>query len=157
MSTEQSKDEPDRFAESTNLKWGVVEDSIPEKDVYRHDENPVFITRFNDEYSLHIGSRVGVDSTIHFESLSWDDGTLFFKKTVSGSEVFTGHLDWHPVEAGHDFGLVGEWFLEQLDLGEYRTEIECPNCGGSVLRFRMFSGCENTDCDFIVEGWIQED
>lgn len=144
----------ERFAESTNLKYGVVEDSIPEDDVYRHDENPVHITQFEEggEYWLHVGSHVGLETTIMFDELEWHEGTLWFKRTVEGAEITTGNIEWHILDADHDLGLVGEWFLEQLDIDEYRTDHECPQCGETILEFNEVSGCESLDCDFFVEG-----
>lgn len=142
-----------RYAESTNLKYGVVEDRIPEEDVYRHDENPIMVTKQSGTYWLSLGSRVGADTTITFDSLDWALGTLWFRREVGDEEITVGYLDWHINSPTDRFGLIGEWFLDQLDIDEYRTEHDCPECGDTVLKFMEFYGCENVDCDFICDGY----
>lgn len=156
-------DESDRFDESHNLKYGVVKDEIPESDVYRGDQNPVLITQFeeNGTYSLRIGSRVGKDTIIFFDSVVWQaeeyGGTLWFKREVGDETVSTGNLDWSAAFPSSDLGLVGEWFYEQIDLPPYRADVDCPDCGGQVLHLPMSSACEELDCDFYCEGHLVED
>lgn len=154
-------DAGERFSESTNLKYGVVEDSIPEEDIYRGDEQPVIITQMDEgrEYRLHIGSRVGLDTAIKFDTVDWHpgeyQGTLFLERTVGEEKVTAATLDWHAAEPRDPLGLVGEWFRERINLSEYYAGIECPECGGELLHFPMSTECEEVGCDLYVEGHIQ--
>lgn len=161
MPSEESENESNRFAESTNLKYGIVEDSIPEEDIYRGDEQPVIITQMDEgrEYRFHIGSRVGLDTTIEFDTVDWYageyQGTLMLKRSVGEQTVTVATIDWHAAEPREGLGLVGEWFRERIDLSEYHAGIECRECGGELLHFPMSTQCEGVDCDFYVEGHIQ--
>lgn len=149
----------ERFAESTNLAHGVVEDTIPEDDVYRHDENPVIVWQFGDDYWLGIGSRVGLDTVIEFDSARWEpgeySGTLWLTKTVGDTKITTGHIDWHAAYPTRELGLVGEWFVERIiDFDDYRSGVDCPECGGEVLHLPMHSACDSPHCDFFCEGHL---
>lgn len=150
----------ERFDESTNRTYGVVDDAIPEEDIYRHDENPVSVSQFDEDgqYWLHIGSRVGLDTTIMFDSVRWEPndygGTLWFERSLGDEELTTGNIDWHPATPMRSLGLVGEWLSEMVDLSEYRSGVDCPECDGEILHIRMHSTCESVDCDFYCEGQL---
>ncbi len=156
-----TESDTDRFAESTTRKWGVVDDAIPEEDVYRHDENPVLVSQFGEgeKYWIHLGSRVGLDTTIMFDSLRWEPGeyggTLWFERDCGDESVTVGNVDWHPATPMRKLGLVGEWLAERIDLSEYRSGVDCPKCDGEILHIGLHSTCENHECDLYTEGYIQ--
>lgn len=153
--------ESNRFEESTRREYGVVDDEIPEDDVFRHDQNTVMVSQFEEdgEYWLHLGTCVGLDSIIMFDDLRWDPGeyggTLWFKRNCGDESVTVGNLDWHPATPMRKLGLVGEWLADQIDLSEYRAGVECPECGGEILHIGMHSTCEDYNCEVYCEGYLQ--
>lgn len=154
-------DSEDRFEESTRRQYGVVDERIPEDDVYRHDENPLLVSQFRDDggYWLDLGSRAGLENTIIFDSLRWEPGeyggTLWFERECGDESVTVGLLDFHPATPMRRLALVGEWLAERIDLSEYRAGVECPECGDEILHIGMHSTCEDYECEFYVEGYIQ--
>lgn len=152
MSENQTED---KYAKSTNRKYGIVDDEISEKDVYRHDENPVMLSQFDEDgtYWLGIGSRVGLDTSILFDRLHWTpgefSGTLWLERETKDACVTVANIShWHPATPMVRLGLVGEWIAERIDLSEFETEHQCPDCGATVLDIRLHWTCDNTDCEF---------
>lgn len=144
-------DTRNRYDESHNLKFGVVqaEVEIP----YHSDESRITITEHHGTYWFSMGSLHGPgDITVEFDEVRYDDNVLWFEKGVGDGTRTTAHIDWHLLDAGHYWGLVGEWFRDRLNLDEYRTGAKCPECESEILNDGMFSGCENLDCDVFFEG-----
>lgn len=142
----------DRYDDSHNLRYGVVQGEVEVG--HTPDETTVTITKFDDRYKLSMATVYGMDATIHFHDISYSygDGTLWFKKHIGDETVTTGCIDWYLLSPRANFGLVGEWFRDQLDLEQYRTGAKCPECGGEILNDHMVSGCENLECDVFFEG-----
>jgi len=153
-------DSEDRFAESTRRTHGVVDEQIPEDEIYRSEHNHLRVSQFQEDgkYWINLGASVGLENTIFFDSVDWRPGeyggTLYFERECNGEKIRVGSLEYHPVTPMLKLGLVGEWLAEQVDLTEYRAGIDCPECSAEVLHIGLHSTCEDHECGFYVEGHL---
>ena len=148
---ESGSGQTDRYDESHNRAYGVVKADVNVG--YTPDECEVLITKYDDSFWLSMMNPHGPgDIIIEFDNLRYNSDVLWFEKEIQGETYTTGHIDWDIIDAGYYFGLVGEWFRDQLDLDEYRTGVKCPECGSEILNDAMVSGCENFRCDVFFEG-----
>lgn len=145
----------DRFEESHNLRYGVVQDDADLEDKWMPEETTITVTEWpeSDYYCLSMADPMHwLGTKLMFDSLSYSTRTLWFERTVGDETITTGTIGWYILDPTRHYGLVGEWFREQLDLDPFRTGAKCPECGSEILNDEMVSACENLDCDVSFEG-----